>query len=62
MPSRQPGRLLKVLCTFSLRPVSTGMAIVRSKKLCIENLQSGLLLQTEAELRVIIGVSFRLFR
>ena len=38
----------------------TFMKIVRSKKLCIENLQSGLLLQTEAELRAIIDVSFRL--
>ena len=38
----------------------TFMKIVRSKKLSIENLQSGLLLQTEAELRAIIDASFRL--
>ena len=25
---RRPGRLLKVLCTFSLRPVSTGIIAV----------------------------------
>ena len=29
---RRPGRLLNVLCTFNLRPVSTGLAIISSIK------------------------------
>ena len=28
---RRPGRLLNVLCTFNLRPVSTGMLLPKSK-------------------------------
>ena len=31
---RRPGRLLNVLCTFNLRPVSTGILCIKFKENC----------------------------
>ena len=37
---RRPGRLLNVLCTFSLRPVSTGLAVFLKYSQITENCET----------------------
>ena len=39
---RRPGRLLNLLCTFNLRPVSTGILVLRQtdKQAMLENYRS----------------------